>query len=67
MTHISPIGWLLIVALVIVGGALEYFWMVGFRRVDQRWDRKRKAILGGVLIGIAVAGLSYAIVRSHSP
>src|SRR5262245_46799122 len=32
MSHISASGWLIIIAAVIIAGALEYCWIVGFGR-----------------------------------
>jgi len=65
MTNISVTGWMVIVAAVVAGGALEYWWMVGFERLDQRWGRKRKAMLGGLLIAIAVVASCYTVFRLH--
>jgi len=67
MSDISLKGWLIIAAMVIAGGALEYWWMVGFERLDQGWGRQQKAVFGAVLIAVAVAGLSYGIIRFYHP
>jgi len=67
MNSISLKGWLIIAVMVIAGGVLEYWWMVGFARLDRRWGHRQKMLLGAVLIAITVAGLSYGIIRFYHP
>ena len=67
MSGVSLKGWLVISAMVIAGAALEYWWVAGFERSDQRLGRKRKAVLGALLITVAVAGLSYGFIRFYHP
>ena len=57
--------WVWLIGFVIAGCAFEYFWMVGFKRLDRHFNRKQKIITGAILLCVAGAVLTYALFQAY--
>jgi len=58
--------WVWLVGFVIAGCAFEYFWMVGFERLDKRLSWRQKLVTGVILLCVAAVALSYGLFRTYS-
>ena len=57
--------WFWLIGFVIAGCAFEYFWMVGFERLDKHLNRKQKIITGAMLLCVAAAALTYSLFQAY--
>ena len=48
-----------------MGCAFEYFWLVGFERLDKQLKRKQRIITGTVLLSVAAADLTYGLFQAY--
>lgn len=53
--------WIWLLGFVIAGCVFEYFWLVGFERLDRHMTRKQKLVTGVVLLCIAATAFSYGL------
>ena len=65
MSSMSISGWVALGIFVLAGCVFEVLWMWGFERLDKRMTRRQKVMVGGVLVFVALVGLSYGLFQFY--
>ena len=58
-------GWVALFVFVLAGCIFETLWLWGFQRLDERFSRIQKVVIGSLLILVAVITFSYGLFQFY--